>query len=94
MTKTVIDNVTGEQIDADDSVELQMTDRSDGRLRKVEFDMSRASWLELLKTMVKKPKYQQWIKHDEQEKKETGKTGHWEKIEGLTDKQLNTAIKR
>lgn len=88
MTKTVIDNLNGDQIDADDAVELQMTDRSDGRLRKVQFDISRTAWLDMYKSMAKRPPYQQWIKHDDQEKKETGKTGHWAKVTSVEEKPI------
>ena len=80
MTKTIRDNVSGLEVDADEAVELSMIDRADGKLVKVELDMSRESWLEFYGRMVRKPPYQQWVKHDETEKKETGKTGHWQKL--------------
>ena len=81
MTKTIRDNITGAEVDADDAVELTMIDRSEGKLVKVEFDMSRSGWLEFYKAMIKKAPYQRWIRHDDEEKENTGKTGHWSKMQ-------------
>ena len=81
LTKTVIEDVTGMQIDADEAVSLQMIDRSDNKLRKVEFDMSRDAWLNFYKTFVKKPPYQQWLKPTAAEKAiDEDAKGHWEKL--------------
>jgi len=81
MTKVVIDNFTGSQEDADDCVELQIMDRSNGKLMKVEVDLTRTRMLEMIKDMVKKPKWQVWTKATEEEKqKDKNAKGHWEKV--------------
>ena len=81
LTKTVRDNLTGLEIDEDESVSLQMIDRENNKLTKVEFDMSREAWLTMYKGFVKKAPYQVWVKATEDEKaKDKNAKGHWEKL--------------
>ena len=82
MTKTIRDNFTGLEADEDESWEFQFVDRNDHRgLIKVEGDITKSGFLELYGKMVKKPKYQIWIKavKDSTGKQITG--GYWQKLE-------------
>jgi len=82
MTKEVRDNFDGQTYDADDALEFSFVDRNhEAGLVKVEGDISRAGFLDLYGKMVKKPKYQVWVRHDEEEKERTGKSGHWRKLD-------------
>lgn len=82
MTKEVRDNLDGLTYDEDESIEFAFVNRHDSRgLIKVEGDLSMANFLDFYAKMVKKPKYQLWIRPTEEEKAE-GKKGHWEKIAG------------
>lgn len=81
MTKEVRDNFDGLTYDEDDSMEFAFVDRHDPRgLIKVEGDIARASFLALYGSMVKKPKYQRWVRPTEEEKA-NGVKGHWEKLQ-------------
>lgn len=82
MTKEVRDNFDGLTYDEDDTMQFVFTDRGDKRgFVKVEGDISRESFLKLYGTMVKKPKYQLWVRATEEEKKANPAVkGHWEKI--------------
>jgi hypothetical protein len=81
MTKEVRDNFDGLTYDEDDSVEFTFVDRHDNRgLIKVEGDVARSTFLAMYGNMVKKPKYQVWVRPTEEEK-EQGKKGHWEKLQ-------------
>src|SRR5215831_17184875 len=81
LTKKVTENINGKDISELDAVELTMTDRAEGKLVKVVFDMSRANFLEMYKKMVEKPPYQTWI----QAKKDANGTviakGYWQVME-------------
>ena len=81
LTKTVRDNMTGLEVDEDESVALQMIDRENGKLKKCEFDIARPAWLEMYKNFAKKPPYQVWVKATDDEKaKDKNAKGHWEKL--------------
>jgi len=82
MTKEVRDNFDGLTYDEDDSMGFVFTDRHDPRgFVKVEGDIARTSFLSLYGTMVKKPKYQVWVRATEEEKeKNPNLKGHWEKL--------------
>lgn len=82
MTKECRDNFDGLTYDEDDTVEFVFMDRHDPRgLLKIEGDVSRATFLKLYGDMVKKPKYQLYVKHTAEEREETGKYGYWKKLE-------------
>lgn len=82
MTKEVRDNFDGLTYDEDDAVEFQFTDRHDPRgLLKVEGDVARATFIKMYGEMVKKPKFQLYVKNTEEEREETGKYGHWKKLD-------------
>ena len=58
-----------------------MVDRSNNKLQKVEFDMSRKDWIEFYGRMAKKPSYQVWVRPTKEEKAlDEDAKGHWEKI--------------
>lgn len=82
MTKEVRDNIDGLTYDEDESIQFVFTDRNDPRgFIKVEGDCSKANFLTLYGTMVKKPKYQVWVRATEEEKaKNPSVKGHWEKL--------------
>ena len=82
MTKEVRDNIDGLTYDEDETVQFVFTDRNDPRgFIKVEGDMSKSNFLNLYGTMVKKPKYQVWVRATEEEKKANPNVkGHWEKL--------------
>lgn len=82
MTKEVRDNFDGLTYDEDDTMSFVFTDRNDPRgFIKVEGDISRESFLRLYGEMVKKPKYQVWVRATEEEKeKNPNLKGHWEKL--------------
>jgi hypothetical protein len=78
MTKKVTENFNGKDISELDAVELTMTDRAEGKLVKVVFDMSRADWLKMYKAFVEKPPYQYWIKATQEAKqKDPNAKGYW-----------------
>lgn len=83
MTKEVRDNLDGMTYDADESWEFAFVNRNDPRgLIKVEGDLSNANFNKIYKDMVKKPKYQVWVKATDAEKaKNPQAKGHWEKLE-------------
>lgn len=83
MTKEVRDNFDGVTYDEDDTMQFVFTDRNDARgFVKIEGDINRESFLRLYGTMVKKPKYQVWVRATEEEKKANPNVkGHWEKLQ-------------
>ena len=83
MTKEVRDNFDGETYDEDDTMGFTFIDRNDPRgFVKVEGDISRAGFLNLYSGMVKKPKYQLWVRATEEEKNANPSVkGHWEKLQ-------------
>ena len=81
MTKEIRDNLDGLAYDEDESWSFTFVNRNDPRgLIKIEGDLSFANFLKFYGDMVKKPKYQVWKRHTEDEQEETGKKGHWEKL--------------
>jgi len=82
MTKEVRDNIDGLTYDEDETVGFTFILRNDPRgFLKVEGDCSKANFLSLYGTMVKKPKYQRWVKATDEEKANDPKVkGHWEKL--------------
>lgn len=85
MTKTVRDNYTGLEADELDAVEFQIMDRDGGgkgQLWKLEGDMERSYFLrEHLAKMVKKPKWQRWVKAKKDSDGKTITAGYWERVE-------------
>lgn len=82
MTIEVRDNFDGLTYDEDEIMSFVFTDRNDPRgFVKVEGHISKQSFLNLYGGMVKKPKYQLWVRAtaEEKEKNPTIK-GHWEKL--------------
>ena len=82
MTKEVRDNMDGQTYDEDEAVQFVFTDRFDPRgFIKVEGDCARSTFLDLYGKMVKKPKYQLWVRATTEEKeKNPNLKGHWEKL--------------
>lgn len=82
MTKEVRDNIDGMTYDEDETLVFQFIDRNDPRgFVKVEGDISRENFLRLYGTMVKKPKYQRWVRATDEEKANNPSIkGHWEKL--------------
>ena len=82
MTKEVRDNFDGLTYDEDETMGFTFVDRFDPRgFIKVEGDISKSGFLKLFESMVKKPKYQRWVKATDEEKaKDKSVKGHWEKI--------------
>ena len=82
MTKEVRDNFDGLTYDEDETMQFVFTDRQDPRgFVKIEGDIARASFLTLYGQMVKKPKYQVWVRAtDEEKQKNPNIKGHWNKL--------------
>jgi hypothetical protein len=82
MTKEIRDNFDGLTYDEDESVGFTFIFRNDPRgFLKIEGDMSKSNFDRLYGEMVKKPKYQLWVKADAEEKvKNPNVKGHWEKL--------------
>lgn len=82
MTKEVRDNIDGLTYDEDETLTFQFIDRNDSRgFIKIEGDCSRENFLKLYGSMVKKPKYQRWVKATSEELAKDPKVkGHWEKL--------------
>lgn len=82
MTKETRDNLDGLVYDEDETMGFTFIDRNHpSGFVKVEGDISREGFLKLYNTMVKKPKYQVWVRATEQEKeKNPNIKGHWEKL--------------
>jgi hypothetical protein len=86
LTKEVRDNFDGLTYDEDESMEFTFIDfnvrneaTGKNEMQRVKGDLSRANFLNLYGSMVKKPKYERWVKA----KYEDGKKvtdGYWEKI--------------
>lgn len=83
MTKEVRDNFDGLTYDEDETMSFVFTDRHDPRgFVKVEGDINRSAFLSLYGNMVKKPKYQVWVRAtDEEKEKNPSVKGHWEKLQ-------------
>lgn len=83
MTKTVRDNFDGQEVDEDESWEVQFINRNDSRgLIKIEADISNDGFMKLFGGMVKKPKYQIWVRATKSEREGNPEAkGHWEKLE-------------
>jgi hypothetical protein len=82
MTKEVRDNIDGLTYDEDETMGFVFTDRNDPRgFVKIEGDCSKQNFLDLYGRMVKKPKYQVWVRAtDEEKQKNPSIKGHWEKL--------------
>ena len=82
LTKEVRDNFDGLTYDEDETMAFTFVDRNDPRgFVKVEGDIHKEGFLNLYGTMVKKPKYQVWVRATEEEKKlNPNIKGHWEKL--------------
>lgn len=85
MTREVRDNIDGLTYDEEETCVFTFTFRNHpehpNMFLKVEGDCSIANFLELYGKMVKKPKYQRWIKATEEERaKDKNVKGHWEKL--------------
>jgi hypothetical protein len=82
MTKEVRDNFDGLTYDEDETMQFVFTDRQDPRgFVKIEGDIAKAGFLALYASMVKKPKYQVWVRAtDEEKQKNPTVKGHWEKL--------------
>lgn len=82
MTKEVRDNFDGLSYDEDESLEFTFVDRNlNGKqeLGRVHGDISREGFLKLYQSMVKKPKWERWVKAVYADGKLQQK-GYWEKI--------------
>ena len=82
MTKEVRDNFDGMTYDEDESLEFTFSDRNfNGKqeLARIHGDISREGFLKLLGSMVKKPKWERWIKAVYEDGKLKTK-GYWEKV--------------
>lgn len=80
MTKEIRDNFDGLTYDEDESVGFTFILRNDPRgFIKVEGDLATSTFLKMYESMVKKPKYQRWVKPTDEEKAK-GTKGHWEKL--------------
>ena len=85
MTKEVRDNFDGLTYDEDESMEFTFVDRfarnEDGKteLRRIHGDISTAGFLAMLGNMVKKPKWERWVKAKYEDGKKVA-DGYWEKI--------------
>jgi hypothetical protein len=82
MTKEVRDNFDGMTYDEDETQEFSFVNRHDPRgFVRVAGDISTANFLRLFGEMVKKPKYERWVKKSK-DKDGNEIEGHWEKLAG------------
>lgn len=85
MTKEVRDNFDGLTYDEDEAMEFTFVDlhfrNEEGKeeLRRIHGDISRSGFLILLGNMVKKPKWERWIKAKYADGKRI-QEGYWEKV--------------
>lgn len=82
MTKEIRDNFDGLNYDEDVSWEFTFFNRHDPRgFIRVQGDVNEKKFLELYSSMVKKPKYERYVKKSEDEDGNEI-AGHWEKLAG------------
>jgi hypothetical protein len=82
MTKEARDNFDGLTYDEDETWGFTFFNRNDPRgFIKVEGDIRNEGFLELYGSMVKKPKYQLWVRATPEELEKNPKVkGHWQKL--------------